>query len=316
MRNWTVSAGDTQEIAVLLFPRFSNHCLANAVEPLRAANEFLMRDFYRWSFVTLDGEAVESSSGLPVLPNCRLRDHEGGASLFVLSSYDVRSFATPATTRALTAAARRFDTVAGMDTGAWLMAQAQLLNGRAATIHWDELTAFFETFDQVDARPDRFIIDGDRITCGGAMAAFDLVLDLICSTHGEALGLEVSAFFMHQSAEPPRDRLFRHRASALVEQCIALMSSSLESPLPIGVIARQLRITQRTLSRTFHAELGASPKTVYKRLRLSAARRYAQQSSYSVTEIALRCGYASPAAMTRAFVEEFGKPPSAFRKSA
>ena len=298
---------------MLLFPRFSNHCLANAVEPLRAANEFLMREAYRWTFVTLDGAAVESSSGLPVLPGCRLRDHPGGAFLFVASSYDVRGYATQSAARALRAAARRFRAVAGMDTGAWLMAHAGLLDGVRATIHWDELTAFSEAFGEVDAVAERYVIEGDRMTCGGAMTAFDLVLNVIGQAHGEALRLEVAALFLHQSIEAPPDRPYRHRASPAVERALAAMSSTLETPLRIGELAARVQTTQRGLARAFRAELGASPMTVYKRMRLAAARRYAQQSNYSVTEIALRCGYRNAAAMTRAFVEQYGRPPSAFR---
>ena len=316
MRNWIVRSLETQEIAVLLFPCFSNHCLANAIEPLRAANGLLMREAYRWRFVTIDGEAVTSSSGLPVMPHCRLQDHPGGAFMFVMSSYDVRDLATYALSRALNAATRRFGVIAGMDTGAWLMAEAGLLDGRSATIHWDELTAFSETYPAVDTMSERFVVDGDRITCGGAMTAFDLVLALIRYTHGAALALEVSAFFLHQSTQAPESRVFNHRVSSLVERSVMLMSSNLETPLPIGEIAARLRVTQRTLARVFQAELGAPPMTVYKRLRLASARRYAQQSSYSILEIALRCGYRSGAAMTRAFVEEYGQPPRAFRRNA
>lgn len=313
MRDWTKAPRDVEDVAVLLFPRFSNHCLANAVEPLRAANAFLMREAYRWQFVTLDGSAVASSSGLPVLPNCRLRDHPGGAFLFVASSYDVRDFATEATARALRAAARRFRSVAGMDTGAWLMAHAGLLDGVRATIHWDELTAFAETFDAVEAVATRYVIEERMITCGGAMTAFDLVLELIGRAHGEALRLEVAALFLHQATAAPQDPLPRQRASPLVEHCVALMSATLESPLAIGELAARVQMTQRSLARRFQAELGAPPMTVYKRLRLAAARRYAQHSRYSITEIALRCGYRNAAAMTRAFVAQYGKPPSAFR---
>ncbi|MEM6677926.1 MAG: helix-turn-helix domain-containing protein [Pseudomonadota bacterium] len=313
MRNWSIATDETQEVAVLLFPRFSNHCLANAVEPLRGANDLLMRNFYRWQFVTLDGQAVASSSGLPVLPGGRLRDHPGGRFLFVLTSFDAPSLTSQATARALQAAARRFDTVVGMDTAAWLMAHAGLLEGRRATIHWDELTAFEEAFDTVEAVAERFVIEAGRITCGGAMTAFDLVLELIRQTHGEALRLEVSALFLHQSTEAPQPGAFGERASSTVRQAIALMSSTLETPLAIGTIAARAGTTQRGLTRAFQAELGAPPITVYKRLRLAAARRYAQGSAYSVTEIALRCGYRNSAAMTRAFVEQYGQPPSAFR---
>lgn len=313
MQDWIASSQETQTVAILLLPRFSNHCLANAVEPLRAANEILMREAYRWRFVTLDGGEVVSSSGLPVVPHGKLRDEPGGTFLFVMSSYDFTKHATAATSRALAAAARRFEVVAGLDTGAWLMAQAGLLEAHTATIHWAELTGFSEAYPEVDSVPQRYVIDGNRMTCGGAMATFDFVLDLIRRTHGSALGLEVSAFFMHQSTDAPLARIFRTRASPLVERGLALMSAHLETPLPIGEVAKRGHATHRTLARAFQAELGASPAAVYKRLRLAAARRYAQQSSYSIAEIAVRCGYANAAAMTRAFVQEYGRPPSTFR---
>ena len=313
MRKWHIDSPDPETVAVLLYPQFSNHCLANAIEPLRAANELLLREVYRWDFVTLDGEAVRSSSGLPILPDGRLADHPGGAYLFVTSSYGARAHASPATNRALRAARDRFRTVAGLDTGSWLMARAGLLDGRRATIHWDELTAFSEMFGAVEAVSERFVIDGDTITCGGAMAAFDLVLDLIRRTHGEALRLGVAAFFMHPNAERPREPVYRRKGSDLVERCISQMEANLETPLRIGELAGRLGVSSRQLGRTFRVELGATPQTVYRRLRLMSARRYAEQSGYSVTEIALRCGYQNAAAMTRAFVQEFGAPPTVFR---
>lgn len=313
MQKWITAPTAPQDVAILLFPRFSNHCLANSVEPLRAANELLGNDAYRWRFVTLDGDAVVSSSGLPVVPNERLRDLAGGDFLFVMSSYDVTDFARPATDRALRTAAKRFETIAGLDTGAWLLAHAGLLDGRPATIHWDELTGFSETFPAVEATPQRFIAQGNRMTCGGAMTTFDFVLELIRQTHGAALAMEVSAFFLHQSTEAPHPQVFRHKTSPLVAKALAMMSAQIEEPVAVARIATQLGLSQRSLARAFRDELGAPPATVYKRLRLAAARRLAQQSAYSITEIALRCGYANAAAMTRAFVAEYGVPPSRFR---
>ncbi|MFW2586647.1 GlxA family transcriptional regulator [Sagittula sp. SSi028] len=313
MQQWTTPPSDAQDVAVLLFPQFSNHCLANAIEPLRAVNTLLMREAYRWRFVTLDGGEVTSSSGLPVMPHGRLRDHTGGDLLCVVSSYGMRDLTDGDCARALRAASGRFARVAGMDTGAWLMAHAGLLDDRRATIHWDELTAFAEAFPAVDAVAERVVKDGNRLTCGGAMTAFDLVLGLIKSAHGAALAMEVSAYFLHQSTTAPQARVFRQNTSHLVERSIAAMSAQLETPLTIAEIAARMGVTQRSLSRAFHSDLGAAPKTVYKRLRLAAARRMAQQSSYPIAEIALRCGYGNAAAMTRAFVAEYGLPPSRFR---
>lgn len=314
MQNWIVPRERTENVAVLLFPGFSNHCLANAIEPLRAANMLLEREAYRWRFVTLGGDTVTSSSGLPVTPNGTLRAHPGGDTLLVVSGYDVADLATAAAAAALRAAARRFARVAGMDTGAWLMARAGLLDRRPATIHRDEFTAFSERFPDVDALGERYVRDGDRMTCGGAMTAFELVLDLIREAHGNALALDVAALFLHRTGEPDTGTDFSSGASPLVERCIALMSANLEDPLPIEDLAHRMGTTRRTLTRMFRADLGAPPRTVYKRLRLSAARRDARRSNCSVAEIAVRCGYRNAAAMTRAFVAEYGRPPSAFRR--
>lgn len=314
MQNKTNTLINPQTVSVLLFPRFSNHCLANSIEPLRAANSLSNQELYRWRFLTLDGEPVVSSSGLPVMPHDRLRHDSGGDYLFVMSSYDVTSFANAAMSRALRTAAKRFVAVVGMDTGAWLIAYAGLLENRKATIHWDEFDAFSETFPDVQVIADRYVIDDDRLSCGGAMTSFDLVLHLIRNTHGPALALEVAAYFLYRPNLILDGLRLRHDISPLVEEAIALMSVNLEPPLAIGDIAQRLNVSQRSLGRAFHGDLGAAPKTVYTRLQLAAAKRFAQQSNYSISEIALRCGYASAASMTRAFRAEYGAPPSRFRK--
>jgi hypothetical protein len=103
MQNSRTSA-PCRTVGVLLFDRFSNHCLANAIEPLRAANTFAGRTLYRWSFLSLDGAQVTSSSGLPVQPETTLARHPGGDYLFLMPSYGFRDQAGPATARALRSA--------------------------------------------------------------------------------------------------------------------------------------------------------------------------------------------------------------------
>lgn len=316
MQKWRTQAQATETIAVLLFERFSNHCLANAVEPLRAANELLGWEAYAWDFVTLDGKGVASSSGLPVEPAAKLADHPGGDVLFVMSSYDTPRLATAAATRALKSASHRFTTIAGLDTGSWLLAAANLLDGRRATIHWNDFVAFSEAFPNVDAAPDRVVFDGRWITCGGAMTAFDMVREMIRRTHGEAIRLEVEAFFLHPTAERPRHLTMNVQGAGLVYDALAAMSDAIEDPLPIAAIAKDLGTTTRTLTRTFNTQLGAPPQTVYKRLRLMAARRLAEQSDFSIAEIALRSGYEDAAAMTRAFKAEFSQTPSSYRRTS
>ena len=311
---WSFDTQKTQSIQVVLFEHFSNYCLANAVEPLRAANTLSGHPLYTWEFTTIDGGPVHSSSGLPVLPKQALAASSKCDYLFVMPSYGVRDHANAKTARALQAAAKRARYVAGFDTGSWLLAAAGLLDGCRATIHWDEQTAFAETFPQVDVVADRVTDDGRFLTCGGVTTAFELVLDIIRRTQGEALHLEVSSLFVPPDENPDRVTGATRGRHHMADRATAIMRQNLETPLHIAQVAGALEISQRKLEQMFQAQFGASPRTVYKRLRLLAARRLIEGADYPIAEIALRCGYQNPAAMTRAFVREFATTPTALRR--
>ncbi|MEY8842064.1 GlxA family transcriptional regulator [Cribrihabitans sp. XS_ASV171] len=311
MRKWTKSPAATQHIGVLLFDGFSNHCLANTVEPLRAANTLSGTELYAWRVLGLGAGPVTSSSGFSVTPQDRLA-HARGDMLMIMPSYGFRDHANWAAQAGLRAAARRFGTLVGLDTGSWLMAEARLLDGYRATIHWEEITGFAERFPQVGVERERFVIDRDRITCSGAMAAFDMVMEFIARDHGQALALEVAQLFM--TRDSARSHGGMAASSSVVNRALALMQEQLEDPLPIPEIARRLGRTQKALETRMRADLGAGPAVVYRRLRLNLARKLAVETALPVSEIALRSGYADASAMTRAFREEFGLSPSALRR--
>ncbi|MBI1493017.1 GlxA family transcriptional regulator [Halocynthiibacter styelae] len=300
-----------QKVDVLLFPGFSNHCLANTIEPLRAANTLSRRELYQWRFLTVDGAIVRSSSGLFVEPYATLRDGRGDM-LCLMPSYDYQALGLVPLLRQLRESAKRYRVLAGLDTGSWLLAKAGLLEGYKATIHWEELTEFAETFPETDSLRERFVIDRDRISCSGAMAAFDLVMHLIGRDHGPLLALEVAQLFMTQEAARSSEVSPRRR-SRTVDRAVFLMQENIEEPLTIAAIAKQVGCTQRTLERHMKTELNARPLLVYRRLRLNLARKLVTDSDLAVAEIALRCGYENPSALTRAFKAEFGEAPRAMR---
>ncbi len=311
MRVWTKSPTAPQQIGVLLFDGFSNHCLANTVEPLRAANTLSGRELYKWKFLSLNNGPVASSSGLQVAPHDALQAASGNM-LMVMPSYGFRAHGGWQTLSGLRSAASRYETLVGLDTGSWLLAQAGLLDGHRATIHWEELTGFTERFPEVDAVRERFVLDRNRITCSGAMAAFDLVLHLIGQDQGQALALEVSQLFM------TRDSARSHvggagATSGYVNKALALMQEHLEAPLTVSEIARRVGRSQKALSVRMQAELGAGPAQIYRRLRLNLARKLVAETDLAISEIALRAGYEDPSALTRAFRAEFGMAPRALR---
>lgn len=207
----------------------------------------------------------------------------------------------------------RYAVLAGLDTGSWLMAHAGLLDGYRATIHWDEWTSFSEAFANVDVQRERFVIDHDRITCSGAMAAFDLVLYLIGQTHGQLLALKVAHLFMSQDGARMQS-VFEGRKGKLVDRAITVMLEHLEKPVSIAAVARAVGVSQKTLETRMHAELNVTPQIAYKTLRLNLARKLVTETDQSVSEIAGRCGYENASAMTRAFKAEFAQTPRALRQ--
>lgn len=311
---WTKSPQGTETVAILLFDGFSNLCLANCVEPMRAANDLLGRRAYEWSLFSVSGEPVRSSSDLPILPAGPAKALARSEALFVIAGYGHLTQDTAEARRALGVASRKAQVIAGLDTGPWLLASAGLLQGRKATVHWDEFDSFSERFHRVEAQKARVVQDGNRITCAGALSTLDLMLDLIRARHGQALALDVEELFLR--SDPTRDTPDLMPGDPLVRRALTLMRDTIESPLPLPQLAARMGLPAKTLERRFHAALGAPPGQVYRHLRLSAAHRLVKSTTLSVAEVALRCGYENPSALTRAYRSRFGISPRISRRSA
>lgn len=302
-----------KEISILLFEKFSNHCLANILEPFRAANTLSNNALYRWKFYTLDGESVASSSGLPIMPDGRFDANRRIDELFIVSSYDHFSLSTRKCRDVLRAARVNAKRIVGLDTGAWLMAEAGLLDGHQATIHWDIFDSFSERFLSVDTMKERFVVRESVITCAGALAAFDLALRLIGEAHGEALRLDVGALLMQTSQSAQSINQLGGSQSS-VQRAMQLMQENLETPLSNFEITERTGLGRKTLERRFLSEIGDPPGRLYKKLRLQAARNLVENTRLPISEISIRVGYENAAALSRAFRQLFNVTPQQLRR--
>ncbi len=314
MQIWTNTPEQPIKISFLLFDQFSNNSLGNFLEPLRASNSFVTEPIFKWRFLTINGQPVQSSSGLPILPDGAVTDLKRCDYLVVNSSYGYETYDTPKTRAALQKAAKLSQTVVGLDTGAWLLASAGLLTGRTATIHWDIFENFLEKFPLVDVQRKRVVKDKNRITCAGAISSFDLSLSIISNHLGESSKVDLQAFFMHQDT-PMIVRNPQHNTrDPLVNKALDLMHYNIEHPLSRAAIAAKLSCQAKTLDRRTISEFGASAGQIYRHIRLSAAQQMVTSTSLSILEISLRCGFQNPSAMTRAYKVRFGVTPSQNRK--
>ena len=309
MQKWSNNKYSPVIIVFLLFEKFSNLCLANCLEPLRAVNDFSERDIFEWIFISVDGGPILSSSGLPVMTEPTSINLKKIDYLFVTSSYDYIFHANKECSHAIRTLASKSNILIGLDTGSWLLANAGLLDGYNATIHWDVFDEFAENFFSLTAIKERVIIDRTRITCAGAMSAFEVTRKIIEEHSNKLMALNVDALFMRDNRYPNSNADKHSFGSNYVDRAVALMRENIENPLTLEQISKMISCSQKTLARRFNAKIQISPGQLYREIRLTHARNLLTTTNLPIYEIALRCGYDNPAALSRAYKKQFETQP-------
>ncbi|QCI10257.1 GlxA family transcriptional regulator [Pseudomonas putida] len=303
-----------QLIHFLLLPGFSAMGFISAVEPLRVANRF-KGPSYRWRVLSLDGGAVLASNGMSVNADAPLAEVESGGVLLIIAGFDPLACYGPPLQQAL----RRLDhagvILGGIDTGPMVLAEAGLLDGYRATLHWEALDAFKERYPRLHVTQELFEIDRRRITCAGGTASIDLMLDLIGQSHGSELAVQVSEQFVLGRIRPRQDHQRMQIASRYgisnkkLVRVIGEMEKNIESPLDTLTLAQSIQVSRRQLERLFQVHLELTPRAFYLRLRLDKARQLLQHSDMSVMEVGVACGFESASYFTRCYKACFGCSP-------
>lgn len=309
----------TVRVGLLVLEAANTLSLAAVVDPLRAANRRAGQELFQWDWLTPDGAPVTLTSGLQV-DGTALGSFGNPDLLFVIAGFDLEAQSTPALLAQLRRYAQSKIVIGGVDGGPWIMARAGLLNQHRATTHWEDIETFGQSFPEITVTQERFVIDGQMITTGGAGSALDLMLHLIRLRHGEALAMRTAGALIYEpdpSGARPQTVSSPARLMARapkVAQAIQIMEAHLEEPLSITEIAKQLGLSTRSLETRFKAALDTSPGAHFLTLRLDEARRLAGDTALPVSEIALRTGFASAASFARAFKSAHGYSVSALRR--
>ena len=212
------------------------------------------------------------------------------------------------------------DAMGGVDTGAWILGKAGLLEGKSATTHWEDLEDFADYFRQTKVQPDRFVIDKDIITIGGASPTFDFMLHLIRSRIGYPAALEVASVFVYDEthfstdAQPLVSLGLLNDFEPRVTKAIRIMESSLDEPIAVTSVAKKLNISSRRLENLFQQHLQTTPGAYYLNLRLLRARKYVTDTLLPMQEIAIRTGFNSLSSFSRSFKQSYHNSPSAYRQ--
>lgn len=303
-----------EPIHFLVFNGFSMLGLFSAMEPLRVANQ-LRNDLYSWHFLSLDGQSVKASNGMDFNVDHAIEDVSELPTLFICAGFNPEKACTPELLSWLRARAAESIILGGIDTGSVILAKAGLLKGYRATVHWEHLAAFQEDFLEVKVTGSLFEIDRNRFTSSGGTSSLDLMLQLISLKHGYNLAVQISEQLIHERIREPHDdqrmpvslRLQIHHPKLI--KIIELMENHLDAPLALDSIAEHLELSSRQISRIFRDNLEISPGKFYLKLRLDKAHQLLSQTSMSVLDVAMACGFSSNAAFSKAFKGFFGLTP-------
>ncbi len=211
---------------------------------------------------------------------------------------------------------------ASVCTGAFLLGEAGLLDGRRVTTHWLYARRLQQQFPQARVEEDRiFIIDGPIWTSAGMSAGIDLALGLIEKDLGAELARTVAqklvVYHRRAGGQSQHSALLELDAKTdRIQAALAYARQHLAAPLSVEELAEAVHLSPRQFSRAFRAETGQSPAKAVEQLRVEAARVLVEQSRHSIDEIATQTGFADPERMRRAFLRAFGQPPQFLRRTA
>ena len=296
--------------------------LASAVEPLRAANHLAGKTLYASSFFSDAGGFLASSSGGGFDTTPLSQAYASGLDIvFVVAGGNPMLYEDTALLPRLRALAQHGVLLGGISGGSAILAKGGLMAGRRFTVHWAHIDALMEFAPDLLVERALYVIDRDRYTCAGGVAAMDLMGALIAREHGVAVAREVRDWFIHprlRTADEPQQARAGQRFNLhhpTLEAAVELMASHLADPISPVQLATLAGMSARHLHRLFASQFGMSMMTFYRDLRLAKADELLQQSTLSVLDIALLTGFTTSAHFVRCFKEKYGIPPAKKRRS-
>jgi len=306
---------DPRRFVFLMLEGFTLLSFASAIEPLRIANRMSGRDLYTWRLVGDGGVSVRASNGVAFALDGDLDALDRGDTVLLCGGTDIHAATTRRVLNWLRREARRGMPIGGLCTAAHSMALAGLLDGRRATIHWENQDSFGEEFPEVTLTKSVFVIDGNRMSTAGGTSSIDLMLKIVADDHGEDLAGAVADQLIYSSIRTDQDtqRLsipsrigVRHPKLA---QVVQIMERNLEEPISPALLARDVGLSTRQLERLFRRYLNRSPKRYYMELRLQKARNLLLQTDMSVINVALACGFTSPSHFSKCYRAQYRTTP-------
>ena len=304
-----------KRFAFVLIESFSLLSFASAMDALRIANRMSDQRLYDWILLGDGGKTVSCSAGTSFQLDNDLIELKRDDIIMLCGGIDVQANTSKKLLSWIRRETRKGLAIGGLCTAAYVMAKAGILDGKRATIHWENQDSFNEEFTDIELTKSVFIVDGNRMTTAGGTSSIDLMLKIIADDHGEELANAVADQMIYSSIRTDQDtqRLsvptrigVRHPKLSMV---IQMMEENIEEPISPSLLAKDVSMSTRQLERLFRRYLNRSPKRYYMELRLQKARNLLMQTDMSVINVALACGFASPSHFSKCYRSHYQKTP-------
>jgi AraC family transcriptional activator FtrA len=280
---------------------------------------------YGFRLAGLMGGPVRSSAGFDVVASAGVEALDG-ADTVVVPGIDDPAADPAALSRAAAAVAaahRRGARVMSICTGAFVLAEAGLLDGRRATTHWNSVAELARRYPRVRVEPDVLYVDeGDVLTSAGVAAGLDLCLHVIRCDHGAALAAKLAR---RTVIAPHRDGGQRQYVPPVTGHAPVGTSGTeparrwalehLAQPIGVATLASQACMSPRTFARRFQSETGQTPGRWLSEQRTRTAQELLETTELPIEHVAVRSGFGSPATLRAHFARVLGVTPTSYRRS-
>jgi transcriptional regulator GlxA family with amidase domain len=308
-----------RRIGFIAFPDFQVLSLCT-LSVFECANMLAQEPLYDLHILSEGGGPIRTSSGLTLETGAF--DDTDFDTLIVLGTLVAKPTFSAGLLAYVRNAPRKARRVASICTGALVLAEAGLLDGRRVTTHWAYARDFRERFPKVQVEQDRiFIVDDSIWTSAGCTACVDLALAMVEKDAGRELARSVARELVvyHRRAggqtqhsallelEPRSDR---------IQSALDFARRNLHTPLTVERLAKAAHLSPRQFSRAFQQETGQSPAKAVENLRIEAARTMVEDGRHPIDVIAREVGFSDRNRMRRAFVRRFGQSPQEIRRDA
>jgi transcriptional regulator GlxA family with amidase domain len=306
-----------QQIGFVIYPNFQVMSFA-AITAFEVANLVLGEDAYVITLLSESGGPVRSSAGFSVQTEPFDGRHFDTVIVGASNTIEPVTDGLLAFVRRAMESSRR---LAGPCTGAFVLAEAGILDGRRATTHWLYARDLQTRFPTLRVEEDRiYIVDGSVWTSAGMTASIDLALAMVEKDHGTELARNVArklvVYHQRSGGQSQFSTLLElSPKSDRIQKALEYANRNLRNPLTVEELAAAAGFSARQFSRAFKAETGQSPAKAVENLCVEAARLMMEQGRHPMDVIADETGFGDRERMRRAFLRTLGQPPQAIRRN-